>query len=35
MIAIESGRRNYSKEMAAKIDTDRGAGDISSPYEDS
>jgi transposase len=24
MIPIESGRRNYSKEMAAKIDTDRG-----------
>jgi IS5 family transposase len=24
MIPIDSGRRNYSKEMAAKIDTDRG-----------
>jgi len=24
MIPIESGSRNYSKEMAAKIDTDRG-----------
>ena len=24
MIPVETGRRNYSKEMAAKIDTDRG-----------